>query len=82
MTGKKKTAAQDFESSLGKLEEIVDKLESSDLPLDEALALFKEGVELNKFCAAKLKTTEEEVKKVVEKEDGTYQLEMFSREDN
>lgn len=82
MTAKKKDAKQDFESSLTKLEEIVDKMESNDLPLDEAIALFKEGVELNKFCAAKLQTAEEEVKKVVEKENGSYQLEMFSREDN
>lgn len=77
----KKDAAKDFESSLKKLEEIVDEMENNDLPLDEALALFKEGVELNKFCGGKLKAAEEEVKKVVEQEDGSYQLEIFSRED-
>ena len=82
MTGKKKSEQQDFESSLAKLEEIVDKLENNDLPLDEALALFKEGVELNKFCAGKLKSAEAEVKKVVEKEDGSYQMDMFAGEDD
>lgn len=81
MAGKKQNAEQNFESSLAKLEEIVDKLESNDLPLDEALALFKEGVKLNKFCGEKLKTAQEEVKQVVEQEDGSYQLEIFSREE-
>ena len=81
MAGKKQKAEQNFENSLAQLEEIVAKLESNDLPLDEALALFKEGVELNKFCGEKLQKAQEEVKKVVEQEDGSYQLDMFSREE-
>ncbi len=41
---------KDFESALRALEEIVLKLEGGDLPLDEALRLFEEGVRLSRFC--------------------------------
>jgi len=66
-----------FEANLAKLEEIVDKLENQDVPLEEALQLFQEGVALNKSCAEKLQQVEKEVKKVVEKGDGTFTLENF-----
>lgn len=75
MAGKAKEAS--FETNLAKLEEIVNKLENQDVPLDEALKLFQEGVALNKSCAEKLQQVEKEVKKVVEKGDGSYTLEDF-----
>ena len=75
MAGKAKEAS--FETNLAKLEEIVSKLENQDVPLDEALKLFQEGVALNKSCAEKLQQVEKEVKKVVEKCDGSYTLEDF-----
>ncbi len=75
MAGKAKEAS--FETNLAKLEEIVSKLENQDVPLDEALKLFQEGVALNKSCAEKLQQVEKEVKKVVEKGDGSYTLEDF-----
>lgn len=69
--------AVDFETNLQKLEEIVDKLENNDLPLEEALKLFQEGVALNKACAEQLGKVEKEVKKVVEKSNGSYTLETL-----
>lgn len=39
-----------FEEKLARLQEIVRKLENQDLPLEEGLALFKEGSELAKSC--------------------------------
>ena len=50
-----------FESSLKALEERVRKLESGDVPLDEALGLFEQGVELANKCHAQLDAAEERV---------------------
>ncbi len=82
MAGKTIKKEVSFEDNLAKLEEIVDKLENQDIPLDDALQLFQEGVELNKNCAEKLSQVEKEVKKVVEKADGSYSLTNFEEADN
>ena len=82
MAGKTIKKEVSFEDNLAKLEEIVDKLENQDIPLDDALQLFQEGVELNKNCAEKLSQVEKEVKKVVEKVDGSYSLTNFEEADN
>ena len=39
-----------FEEAMGALEQIVRQLESGNVPLDEALDKFKEGMELSQFC--------------------------------
>lgn len=51
-----------FEEALKELEEIVEKLERGNLPLEEALGLFEKGVELSRICHQKL----EEAKRKVE----------------
>ncbi|GEM_PF-498223 len=43
-------AAPSFEESLTRLEKIVERLQSEDVPLEQAMALFKEGTELTKRC--------------------------------
>jgi len=78
MAGKKEKSTMSFEKSMARLEEIVEKLESSELPLNEALALFKEGVTLNKYCAQELNLVQQEVNKVVAAQDGSYKLELFA----
>lgn len=50
-----------FEQSLTSLEDKVRKLESGELPLDEALKLFEEGVELAKTCHEALDAAEQRV---------------------
>lgn len=50
-----------FEESLKALEERVRKLESPDVPLDEALTLFEEGVALARTCHEQLEAAEERV---------------------
>ncbi len=59
----RKKAAQkiDFEKSLTKLEEVVEKLESGDQPLEEALKLFEEGINLTRGCQQALKQAEEKI---------------------
>ena len=54
-----------FEDSLEKLEEIVKKLETGEVPLDEAITSFNEAMKLAKTCDEKLKNAEEAITKLV-----------------
>lgn len=58
-----------FEESLEKLEEIVKKLETGDVPLDDAIDEFNKAMELVKLCNNKLNSAEEAISKIV-KENG------------
>ena len=55
-----------FEESLKKLEEIVNKLETGDVPLDDAIDEFTKAMELVKVCNAKLNNAEEAIAKIVQ----------------
>lgn len=59
-----------FEESLSQLEVIVKKLESGDVPLDDAIKEFNKAMTLAKSCDEKLKTAEEAITKIVNN-DGT-----------
>lgn len=61
-----------FEESLEKLESIVKKLESGEVPLDDAINEFTEAMKLAKACDEKLKNAEEAITKLVNS-DGTTQ---------
>ena len=56
----------DFESSLKRLEEIVNKISSGKVSLDESLLLYKEGQDIIKNLEAQLKEAEDKVEKVIE----------------
>ena len=60
-----------FEDALGKLEERVRALEAGDLPLEEALALYEQGVELAQRCHGYLDRAEQRVAAVVRGRGGT-----------
>jgi exodeoxyribonuclease VII small subunit len=64
-----------FEDAMIKLEQIVDKLEEGDVPLEEAIAFYKEGMELSKLCHDKLKSVEVQLTQMIT-EDG--RTESFS----
>ncbi|MBR6807566.1 MAG: exodeoxyribonuclease VII small subunit [Clostridia bacterium] len=53
-----------FEEALARLEETVRLLESGNVPLDESLALFEEGISLVRLCNGKLDTAEQKVVKL------------------
>ncbi len=53
-----------FEESLEKLEEIVNKLENGDVPLDDAIEEFKKAMDLVKVCNDKLNDAEESIAKI------------------
>jgi len=55
-----------FEKSVKKLEEIVEKLEEPDLPLDKSLKLFEEGIKQTRYCEKKLSEAEGKVEKLIQ----------------
>ena len=55
-----------FEESLEKLEEIVNKLETGDVPLDDAIDEFNKAMQLVKVCNEKLESAEESIAKIVQ----------------
>lgn len=59
-------ATTTFEDRLERLKLVVEKLERGDLPLEEGVALYKEGLELVKACGRQLETARHEVKIVSE----------------
>ncbi len=59
-----------FESAMAQLEEIVKKLESGELSLEESLSAFEEGIKLSKICAKILNDAERRVEILMKNEDG------------
>jgi exodeoxyribonuclease VII small subunit len=70
-----------FEKNLKQLEDVVARLEQGDLPLDEAMKLFQEGMRLSKLCSQRLSSVEQEIKKLVAEGD-KLKLETFEPETN
>ncbi len=66
-----------FEQALARLEEIVENLEEGELPLEEALKKFEEGIGLSRFCAKKLDEAQEKVEILLADEDGTKKPQPF-----
>ncbi|MBN1255570.1 MAG: exodeoxyribonuclease VII small subunit [Deltaproteobacteria bacterium] len=66
-----------FEESLQELEEIVNRLEEGDLPLEEALKLFEEGVRLSRSCHTKLDEAQKRVEIVFKDESGKMTTRPF-----
>jgi exodeoxyribonuclease VII small subunit len=66
-----------FEESLKKLETIVDQLEKGDLPLEESLKLFEEGVSLSAVCKQELDAAEGKVQVLIKQRDGSFKTEAF-----
>jgi exodeoxyribonuclease VII small subunit len=52
----------DFEKRLNRLEEIVEKMETGELSLEDSLKLFEEGVKLSRECNTQLSEAEQKVK--------------------
>ena len=70
-----------FEEALRELEEIVNRLEQGDLPLEEALTLFEEGVRLSRSCHTKLDEAQKRVEIVLKDESGEMTARPFETEE-
>ena len=55
----------DFEKKLGRLEDIVEKMETGELALEESLKLFEEGVKLSRECNVQLSEAEQKVRLLI-----------------
>jgi len=69
-----------FEEALTRLEEIVGKLEDGDLPLDESLSAFEEGIKLSRICAKLLNEAERKVEILIKGEGGQLITKPFEEE--
>ncbi len=65
-----------FEEGLQRLEKIVDELERGDIPLEKALTLFEEGMQLSSSCRKELEEAEGQVE-ILLKQNGKLQPEPF-----
>jgi exodeoxyribonuclease VII small subunit len=82
MSDKKKSAgSESFEVALARLEEIVTLLERGEVPLEDGLRLFEEGVVLSRRCHEMLRSAEARISRLVREEEGGLTLELFAEEE-
>jgi exodeoxyribonuclease VII small subunit len=67
-----------FEEAMARLETIVAELEKGDLPLDESLKIFEEGIKLSKNCLKMLDEAERKVEILIQDRDGKKRLRAIS----
>jgi exodeoxyribonuclease VII small subunit len=67
-----------FEDALNKLEKIVAQLEGGDIPLEESLKLFEEGIRLSRFCNHKLDEAEKKVEILLKDKNGVLKPRSFN----
>jgi len=65
----KKSTLPDFEAALSELEKLVEKMESGEQSLEEALAAFQRGIALTRTCQQGLKEAEQRVEKLLVQND-------------
>lgn len=70
-----------FESSLARLESLVEQMESGELSLDESLKLFEEGIKLTRECQQALTAAEQKVNLLLEKNGVAETTEFLAGED-
>jgi exodeoxyribonuclease VII small subunit len=70
-----------FEDALNQLESIVSQLEDGDLPLEESLRLFEEGIKLSRFCGQKLNEAQKRVEVLLKGEGDELESHPFEPEE-
>ncbi|HTH37938.1 MAG TPA: exodeoxyribonuclease VII small subunit [Pyrinomonadaceae bacterium] len=75
-----KSMTKTFEASLNELEKIVKQLEDGDMPLEESLKLFEDGVRLSRECRERLTNAERRIEVLMREADGAISLESVSQE--
>ena len=74
-------AEKKFETALARLEEIVGELEKGDIPLEQSLKLFEEGIKLSRICNKRLEEAERKVEILIKDKDGVVRAEPFAEEE-
>jgi exodeoxyribonuclease VII small subunit len=70
-------AEKKFETALARLEEIVRDIEQGDLPLEQSLKLFEEGIKLSRLCNARLEEAERKVEVLLKDKAGNVNAKPF-----
>lgn len=71
-----------FEQAMARLEAIVGELEKGDLPLDESLKIFEEGIRLSRNCLKILEDAERKVEVLVQEQNGKKRLHAFTQDED
>jgi exodeoxyribonuclease VII small subunit len=71
----------EFEKAFQQLEKIVQRLEGEELPLDESLQLFEEGIKLSRFCHQRLEEVEKKIELILADAKGQPVIEPFEDEE-
>ena len=74
-------AKDKFEEALGRLEDIVKKMEAGDMTLEESLKAFEEGIKLARLCSRRLDEAERRVE-ILLKQEGDPVVKPFQVEEN
>jgi exodeoxyribonuclease VII small subunit len=75
------TKSKTFEEALELLEDSVERLESGDLKLEDALSVFEEGVSASRLCSKLLDQTRKRVQVLAAEEDGEFTLSFLDDEE-
>ena len=75
-----KTSEQTFETAMQRLETIVAEMESDQLPLEDLLTRYEEGIKLVKVCESKLDAAEKRIEIITRNAAGAPQVEEFEPE--
>jgi exodeoxyribonuclease VII small subunit len=71
----------EFEKAFQQLEKIVQRLEGEELPLDDSLQLFEEGIRLSRFCHQRLEEVEKKIELILADAKGQPVVEPFEDEE-
>jgi exodeoxyribonuclease VII small subunit len=63
-------AKKTFEMAMKQLEQIVQDLETGDMPLEKAIKKFEEGIQISKYCSEKLDESEKRITLLMRDSDG------------
>ncbi len=66
-----------FEEAMAKLEEIIQKMDSAEVKLENAVWLYEEGVKLKKICEEKLQSAKMKIEKITLSPAGKPTAEKF-----
>lgn len=80
MSEKEKQEQLSFEDAMSHLEEIVEKLEEGDVPLEKAISYYQEGMKLSKLCNDKLHNVEKQMQQIMN-EQGEFESFSVQEED-
>lgn len=68
-----------FEDALKKLEKIVGELESGNLPLEDSLKKYEEGIQLAQVCSKRLEQARKKIELIVKSKSGSFDVKPFEK---